>query len=402
MPRLAQAEKLINVIQELSQVRDLDSIMKIVRTAARNLAEADGATFVLRDGDFCHYADEDSLSPLWKGQKFPIETCISGWAMINSKQVVIEDIYLDERIPHAAYRPTFVQSLAMTPIRQEQSLGAIGTYWAKKYVPPRENLTILQALANAVSVAMVNVSLLNTLEEKVYELEKANRSKDEFLMTVSHELRTPLNIVMGWAQILGTENPSAEELAKGLAMIQKNAAHQVRIVDDLVDSSQIVLGRLRIEKSILDFVPLAIEAVSAFQAAANDKKISLEIDCRMPTALVLGDLARLKQVLSNLVSNALKFTPSGGKISVEISQSGPGVQFRIADTGAGISKEFLPFVYERFRQEDSSLTRRFGGLGLGLAIVRYIVDAHRGTVKAESPGPNQGSTFTVFLPLQKR
>lgn len=169
----AQAmEKLIDVIQDLSLARDLAAIMSIVRTAARDLTGADGATFILRDHDKCYYADEDAISPLWKGQRFPMEHCISGWAMIHGEAVIIGDIYKDSRIPQDAYRPTFVKSLAMVPIRQAQPIGAIGNYWAKQRLATPEELKILQALANATSIAMENVALYSRLQEELQQVER--------------------------------------------------------------------------------------------------------------------------------------------------------------------------------------------------------------------------------------
>ncbi|MFZ6049235.1 GGDEF domain-containing protein [Pseudomonas sp. CR3202] len=172
-------EYLVRAIQELSLARSLDRIAEIVRSAARELVGADGATFVLRDGDRCYYKDEDAISPLWKGLRFPMETCISGWAMINRTPAVIEDIYLDPRIPHDAYRPTFVNSLVMVPIRSLAPVGAIGTYWATHYAASEREVGLLQALADSTSVAMENVQLYNELEQRVIartqELVAANR-----------------------------------------------------------------------------------------------------------------------------------------------------------------------------------------------------------------------------------
>src|SRR5690606_26857093 len=146
---MAATEHLVDVLQELSQARELDAVMGIVRNAARNLTGADGATFVLRDGDYCHYADENAISPLWKGQRFPLQTCISGWVMLHARPAVIEDIYADPRIPAEAYRPTFVKSLAMVPIRGDKPVGAIGNYWAQRRVPTEDEVAVLQILANS-------------------------------------------------------------------------------------------------------------------------------------------------------------------------------------------------------------------------------------------------------------
>lgn len=171
-------ERLVHAVQELSLARELEQVQQIVRSTARELVGSDGATFVLRDGDQCYYADEDAIEPLWKGSRFPIEACISGWTMLNKEPAVIEDIYLDDRIPHEAYRPTFVKSLAMVPIRSLDPIGAIGNYWADEHVATPEELTLLQALADATSIAMENIAVYNQLEQRVADrtaaLEQAN------------------------------------------------------------------------------------------------------------------------------------------------------------------------------------------------------------------------------------
>ncbi|WJN61498.1 sensor domain-containing diguanylate cyclase [Pseudomonas sp. SO81] len=162
-------QHLLHVVQELSLARDLATVQEIVRHAARRLTGCDGATFVLRDGPFCHYADEDAVGPLWKGKRFPLETCISGWAMLNRQQAVIPDIYVDPRIPHDAYRPTFVKSLVMVPIRTREPVGAIGNYWAEHHHPCAEEVQLLQALADSTSIAIENVQLYRSLEQRVEE-----------------------------------------------------------------------------------------------------------------------------------------------------------------------------------------------------------------------------------------
>lgn len=182
-------ERLMIAVQELSMARDLERVQEIVRTTARELAGSDGATFVLRDNDQCYYADEDAIEPLWKGSRFPLETCISGWSMINKAPAIIEDIYVDDRIPHVAYRPTFVKSLAMVPIRSLDPIGAIGNYWASGHLATDEEIKLLQALADATSIAMENIAIYGELERRVgdrtAELEQANREIQELSVTDS-------------------------------------------------------------------------------------------------------------------------------------------------------------------------------------------------------------------------
>ena len=197
----------VDTAQQLSLARTLDAIMKIVRSSARKLTGADGATFVLRKGDTCFYADEDAISPLWKGASFPIHTCISGWSMLNKKPVVIEDIFIDERIPQDAYRPTFVKSLAMVPIRTLAPIGAIGNYWATHYLPKEEEIELLQSLADLTSVAIENINVYANLEQRVQErtiqLEGINKELESFSYSVSHDLRAPLRSIIGFRNIEG-------------------------------------------------------------------------------------------------------------------------------------------------------------------------------------------------------
>lgn len=231
------------------------------------------------------------------------------------------------------------------------------------------------------------------------EAEAANRLKDEFLATVSHELRTPLNAMLGWTNLLRTGRLDNQMIPQALATVERNARSQAQIIEDLLDVSRIITGKLKLDVQPLDAAALLKSAVDSISPAAGAKNIKIETDIANETGKIVGDSARLQQVLWNLLSNAVKFTPEGGSVKVGLKRDSSHLLISVADTGSGIAPEFLPFVFDRFRQADGSTTRNVGGLGLGLAIVRHLVEQHGGTVQAESEGNGKGSTFTVRLPL---
>ncbi|HYX31628.1 MAG TPA: ATP-binding protein [Oligoflexus sp.] len=242
------------------------------------------------------------------------------------------------------------------------------------------------------------------LRELYAQADQLNRLKDEFLATLSHELRTPLNVIMGNSEILLEHaSETGDEDARLMAeAIHRNAVHQTQLIDDLLDISSIITGKIRFEPS--EIAPAAIieDVVKSLRSTANAKNIQLNVDLNHVPAKVWADSARLQQILWNLLSNALKFTYKNGSIQVNVFREGLWVIFEVIDTGIGIDPEFLPNIFERFQQEDSSLTRRYGGLGLGLSIVRNLVDLHGGTVLARSEGKGLGATFRVTLPYSGR
>jgi PAS domain S-box-containing protein len=240
--------------------------------------------------------------------------------------------------------------------------------------------------------------LLEGEREARAEAEQASRAKDEFIATLSHELRTPLNSVLGWARLLRIGKLDVDGVRRAVEAIERGATTQAQIVDDLLDVSRIVRGQLKLDVRPVDLVPVIEAAVETVRPAAAAREIAIAAVVSPRAGLVSGDPGRLQQILWNLLANAIKFTPSGGRVEIRLEASDGGVEIAVRDTGHGIPPEFLPHVFERFRQADSSTTRAHGGLGLGLAIVRHLVEAHGGSVRAESAGPGLGSTFTVVLP----
>jgi len=227
----------------------------------------------------------------------------------------------------------------------------------------------------------------------------ASQLKDEFLATLSHELRTPMAPILGWAQILRLNGGGNAQVLQASAVIERNARAQNKIVDDLLDMSRIVSGKLKLEVHTMDLADAVHAAIETVAAAATAKSIALEQDIEPGLAIVHGDPHRLQQVAWNLMSNAIKFTGSGGRVRVTLGRHSAQAVLSVVDTGQGITAEFLPHIFERFRQADSSITRHHGGLGLGLSIARQLVELHGGDISAASAGVNQGSTFTVTLPI---
>lgn len=237
------------------------------------------------------------------------------------------------------------------------------------------------------------------LQQRAEELAKANLLKDEFLAVVSHELRSPLTAMLGWVQTLRNCSLDAATTARALEIIERNAKAQTQLIDDLLDVSRIITGKLRLNIRSIELASIIKEVVETIRPAADAKGIKLKYLLEQAAGSILGDSERLHQVIWNLLSNAIKFTPEGGYVQIELKRLNSHVEIIVSDTGIGISAEFLPFIFERFRQADATTTRSYSGMGLGLAIVRHLVELHGGTVHVASPGQGLGTTFTVKLPV---
>jgi len=321
---------------------------------------------------------------------------------------VIEAVVPDRELQFVL-RSQVLSAICVPLIARGRTLGAISLLCGESGRRCGEgDLVLLEDLARDAAVAIDNARLYR-------EAAEANRIKDEFLGTLSHELRTPLNAILGWAQMLRQRKMSPEKTAVGLETIERNARLQTQMIEDLLDVSRIVSGKVCLKLFPVDLVRTVETAVKALSPEAEARGIELVSFCDEGVSLVRGDATRLQQVVSNLLSNAIKFTPPSGRVEIRLSEDGePGaaggailsgpspvhsVSIVVSDTGIGISKEFLPLVFDRFRQADSTSTRNYGGLGLGLAIVRHLVELHGGSVWAESPGEGLGSTFGVRLPI---
>jgi signal transduction histidine kinase len=401
--KIRGSEYLIEVSQELSLAHTLEDVIKIARRAARELCGADGATFILREGNLCHYVDEDAISPLWKGQKFPLENCISGWCILNGKAAVIDDIYADPRIPHDAYRPTFVKSLVMVPIREKGALGAIGNYWARQQKASDESVVLLRSLANLIAIALENVQLVRELRNVNSTLTDALRSRDEFLSIASHELKTPLSSLLLQLQMLVREaqpdsrkKPTTDRVKNVADISLRQAKNLSRLIENLMDVSRIRLDRIDLNATTFDLSDVVREVLEQFGPQIQDA------NCKLEASLESGiegswDRLRLVQVMTNLISNACKYA-RGANLKVQTSRAGNQAMLVVADSGPGIKNENQGRLFERFERlgNESSI----GGLGLGLFITKRLVDAHHGNIAVESE-EGMGTKFIVRLPFSR-
>jgi PAS domain S-box-containing protein len=263
----------------------------------------------------------------------------------------------------------------------------------------RSDLGLAEDVARRAGLAVENARLYKASQEARQAAEAANRAKDEFLATLSHELRTPLSPILGWVRLLRSGDLDAAASARGLEVIERNVRAQTQLIEDLLDVSRIITGKLRLEVRPMDLVAVVEAGIEAVRPAADAKGIRIESRLDSKAAAMVGDPDRLQQVVWNLVSNAVKFTPKEGRVEVELTRVDSHARLRVKDTGKGIPSGFLPHVFDRLRQADSTSTRAHGGLGIGLAIVRHLVELHGGTVAAESGGEAKGAVFTVELPI---
>lgn len=297
------------------------------------------------------------------------------------------------------------QSTPLTT-RSGKIIGMVSTHWRDHHRPSERELRFLDLLARQAADLIEQRQTANE-REKLFareqaaraEADRANRIKDEFLAVLSHELRSPLNPILGWAKLLRGGKLDSARTAGALATIERNAKLQSQLIDDLLDISRIMQGKLALNATPVSLAFVISSAIETVRLAAEVKGIRIEVQLEPNIGQVYGDAGRLQQVVWNLLSNAVKFTPTGGRVEVRLTQVNDQARLQVIDTGKGIQSEFLPYVFEHFRQEDGATTRKFGGLGLGLAIARQIVELHGGGIWVESMGEGQGATFTVELPF---
>jgi signal transduction histidine kinase len=386
--RAARYEQLVTTVMELSLAGDIAAVMRIVRTAARRLTGADGATFVLRDNDMCYYADEDAIGPLWKGSRFPIEQCISGWAMINRHPAVIGDIYADPRIPLSAYEPTFVRSLVMVPIRALDPIGAIGTYWAHTRQSTPADVRMLQALADTTAVAIENARVHQDLERRVRE---RTEDLEAFTYAVSHDLRAPIRHIASYAALLQEQVTAGDGAGHTLSRLSGSVESMRDMVNGLLEMARTARSEPR--RVRLDLAGVAREVAEECRLGSSHP-----VEFVAPAeAWVDADPVLLRTVLQNLIGNAWKFTSRTETARVEfaVEADGAGVPvYVVQDNGAGFDPahaDRLFGVFQRLHTQEA-----FPGTGVGLASVRRIVQRHGGTISATG-APREGARFSFTL-----
>jgi PAS domain S-box-containing protein len=325
---------------------------------------------------------------------------------VFQKRSIVATRYMDmmKTRPHVILQEDGIDpnsSLVVPMIVKDRVIGTLEVQAYQDAAFIDEHLIALEMAANLAAVAIENVKLIKSEIDLRNEAEAANRTKDEFLSVLSHELRTPLNSMLGWVRMLRTGALDTERMIKAIEVIERNTRLQIALIEDLLDVSRIISGKMRIEKEPLDLADLARAVVETIRPTALAKEIHFEFEGGSEALFIEGDATRLQQVITNLAENAIKFTPENGMISIAVKRVDSAVELVIKDTGIGIEPEFLPLIFDRFSQADASTRRSYTGLGLGLAIVKKIVDLHQGRITVDSEGPGTGSSFTVSIPLAR-
>jgi signal transduction histidine kinase/CheY-like chemotaxis protein len=340
-----------------------------------------------------------------------------GTACTERRRVVVEDIEVDPIFApdRQAARRAGVRACHSTPLisHRGEIIGVLSLLFVEPHRPSDREVRLMDLYARIAADSIESARLHQRLQQELEgrrqslarehaaraEAERANRMKDEFLATVSHELRTPLNAILGWSHVLRAGKPDEATVARALEVIERNAQTQAQLIEDILDASRVIAGNLRLNRGPVDLAVVINAAIDSVRLTAEAKAIQLGVILDPSARRLQGDASRLQQVVWNLLANAIKFTSPGGRVDVRLERADGRAQITVRDTGEGVAAEFLPFIFDRFRQADSTITRRHGGLGLGLTIVRHLVELHDGTVAAESAGEGYGTAFIVRLPL---
>jgi PAS domain S-box-containing protein len=394
-------------LQQLQMITDeafaqmsVDDLLGTSVKAIKLILGSDTAAILLADpiGDLIVRATEGVASDV-KGLRVPNGTGFAGMIARERRPLTVEGDLPPSPFTYLLAKEQ-IQALSGVPLLADKHLlGVLCVGMRRSHSIADDDLRFMSLVGDRIAAAIERVRLYNGEKEARAQAEEANRLKDQFLATVSHELRTPLNAILGWSRMLNSGRIDERTSKHALEVIERNARSQAQLIDDLLDVSRIISGKLRLNISPVEPLAIVDLALDAVRPAAEAKDIQLQRIYDPGTGTIPGDPDRLQQVIWNLLSNAIKFTPTGGKVSIGVQRTQTHIEFTVTDTGQGIEGEFLPYVFDRFRQADASVARAHGGLGLGLAIVRHLTELHGGTVEAQSEGEGRGATFIVRLPI---
>jgi signal transduction histidine kinase/CheY-like chemotaxis protein len=391
----------LTLTRAISQTRTVEEICDIALLAlADGLGVSRSSILLFDDDGVMRFA-------AWQGISQEYRVAVEGhtpWRpdTADPEPVVVADVTLEPSL--AAFLPTIqhegIAAMAFIPlVSLGRVIGKFMLYYDEPHALSTDELQLAGLIAWPVAFAVERTRAEAQARRSEAAAEQASRLKDEFLATLSHELRTPLNAILGWVQMLQTGVVSQERLRHAIDVIGRNTHLQAQLIEDILDVSRIISGKLEIERTPVLLSPLIDTVVSGAMPAAHAKNIELVKTGPTELPLIDGDAKRLHQVLGNVLSNAVKFTPAGGRIDVRCASEDDAIVIEVQDSGAGIAPEFLPYVFDRFRQADSRAIRRHGGLGLGLAIARHLIEQHEGDIRAASPGPGLGTTVHIRLPV---
>jgi len=404
-----EAESVSSMLRRLQMITDavlpeltLEDLLRALLGRVRLALGSDTATILLVDagGQVFVPAVSDGLeAERGEAGRLPLNSGVAGLIASSAEGLIINGLapddvaglFVKERVTSIVGAPLWVDGRLIGVIH-------VGSLGLRHFTD--DDLHLLRLVAHRAALAIERARFHEAERSARLDAEAANRAKDEFLAMLSHELQTPLSIVLLWATLLRSGGLDQAGVARGLDIIEQNARVQNQMIVDLLDVSRIVAGKLSLHLQRVEVAPIIQTAIDALRPLAEAKGISIGVSSEGGFGLIVCDAQRLLQVVSNLLGNGIKFTPDGGRVEVAIAPDGDVLRITVSDTGYGISQEFLPHVFERFRQADTGLTRKHGGLGLGLAIVRHLVQLHGGTASVSSDGEGKGATFTVLLPIR--
>ena len=395
MSRQADLVSFVDLVQSLALAKSNGALIEALKRGARQIIGSDGVTVVFKDGDKCFYIAEDAMAPLFAPNRFPQDICISGWVMQNASSVVIPDIYVDSRIPIEVYRPTFVKSLGMVPIRSKDPIGALGFYWAREYTMNAEELRLAQALGDAASTALENIAHQENLEQRVRErTEQLSLTLSDlqlFAGNVAHDLRSPLSVIQANAQLLLRAQLADQDDRESLGDILHASRHMSSMLQGLLELSKVTSAPLQRQR--IDLSAIAQDVARTLRGAHTDRQVALEIE---PELKAEADPALMRIVLNNLMDNAWKYTSKRPQALIRFGRADTtqGPAFMVQDNGAGFDSEASPpfAAFTRFHTANE-----FPGTGLGLTTVHRAIRRLAGKVWVESRR-DDGARFYFQLP----